>query len=79
VQWVAPQLGQRCAPQLQSLVTPQAGRHFSLAARHQHHGPGLLLKAEGNGVIGRGIAGMQGSDHINLGGQLGRIHRLGHR
>ena len=79
VQRVSPQLGQGCARQLQRLALAQAGSHFGLAAGHDDHRACLFLQAEGNGIVGGGVAGMQRGHHINALGQLGRIGGFSHR
>ena len=43
----------------------QASRHLRLAARHEHHEARLLAQAECDGVVGRGIAGVQRRHHID--------------
>ena len=42
--------------------------HFGLAAGDQHHVFGALLQAEGDGVVGGGVAGVQGGDDVDLRG-----------
>jgi hypothetical protein len=79
VDGMAPEFCQRRARQAQGLVLTQAGGDLGLAAGNDHHGPGLLLQAEGDGVVGGGITGMQGRDHVELRGHGSGMRGLGHR
>ena len=76
---MAPELGQRRAREAQRLGLAQAGRDFGLATRHDHHCLGFLLQAEGNCIVGRGIAGMQRRDHVKALGHGFDARRLGNR
>ena len=76
---MTPQLGQRSARQAHGLGLAQACRYLGLAARHQHHGPGLLFQPEGYRIIGRRVAGVQGRDHIELRRHEVCSRGLGHR
>ena len=78
VQRMAPELGQGRARQRQRLGLAQAGRHLGLAAGHQHHEARLLGEAEGDRVVGGGVAGMQRGHDVDARRQLGRVGGLGH-
>ena len=48
---------------------------FGLAAGHQYHVPRLFVQAKGNGIVGGGVAGVQGGHDIHLLGQVSRVGR----
>lgn len=52
------------------LVLSQGGGHFGLAAGDQHDEAGLLGQGEANGVVGGGVAGVQGGDQVHPGRQF---------
>ena len=79
MQRVAPEFGQRCAIQCEGFAGVEVASHFGLAAGHQHHEFGVLGQSEGDGVVSRGVAGMQGRDDVNLPGQLAGLGGLGYR
>ena len=79
VQRVAPELAQRRARQRQRLVLAQHAGNLGLAAGHQHHVARVARQAEGDRVVGRGVAGVQRGHDIDLGRDLVRGHRLLHR
>jgi hypothetical protein len=72
VQRVAPDLGQRIGERL-ALVAVQHRGHFGLAARHQHDEARLFGQREMDGVIGGGVAGVQGGDHVDRSGRLDEV------
>ncbi len=82
VQRVTPEFAQRRArlgrSRRQALVLAQGGGHFGLAARHQHQVLRPVRQRKGDGVVGGGVAGVQGGDHIDHRRQLG-LQRLLHR
>jgi len=57
-------------------VSTQLRRDLGLAARDQHHEPGLPRQTKVDRIIGRGVAGMQGGDHIDHVRQVAGMDRL---
>ena len=76
---MAPQFGQGGLLQKQGLVLPQMAGQFGLTTRHQHHVTGLLGQAKGDGIVGGGVASVQGRDDVDLLRQTGVASCLGHR
>ena len=66
---MAPQLGQWRALQIEGFVFVQLTRKLRLTARHQHHVARLLLQTKRQGIVGRGVASVQGGDHVDAFGQ----------
>jgi hypothetical protein len=62
-----------------ALVAVEHRGHFGLAARHQHDEARLFGQREMDGVIGGGVAGVQGGDHVDRFRQAGRGGGIGHR
>ncbi len=78
MQRVTPQLGQRRALQIDCFVLVERPGQLGLAAGHQHHVFGFLLQTKSDGVVGGGVASVQGRHHVDLRGQLAALGRFGH-
>jgi ribosomal protein S12 methylthiotransferase accessory factor len=72
---MAPQLGER-AGKHPALVLAQHRGDFGLAAGHQHDESRVFGQREADGVVCRGVAGMQGGDDIDPLGQLVGADRI---
>lgn len=78
MQRMPPDFRQRIG-QCLGLVLAQYRRHFRLAAGHDHDVPGLFLQRETDRVVGGGVAGVQGGDHVDGRGQFVGGDGFGHR
>ena len=74
---VTPQFGDGAFGLRVAFVVTQEGGDFGLTAGHEHDVFRAFFKRETDGVVGRGVAGMQGGDYVNWGGEFGRGDRLG--
>ena len=60
------------------LLLAQLGGDVVVAAGRGEHQPGLPLDGPGQGLVGRGVAGVQGEDDVGRLGQRGAVDRADH-